>query len=100
MIIARKNAYKEDVVVVEPGSNLISDQCAVYSITVALEADGDAIVSFSDSLEYDTDERVEKVVLTAENHTIQLVYPGGKLLTTGLTAISNVGSVDVSVTYE
>lgn len=93
-----KNKYQEDLPVI--GANLIYTPCVVYSITICLEADGDAVVSFSDSQTYDSASRVLKLVTSAENKTIHVSFPEGKKFDTGLSAISNVSSVDVSITYQ
>jgi hypothetical protein len=99
MILVRKNAFQEDVSSLAAGSNIINYQCAVYAITISSES-GAGVVSISDSNGYAVASRVEKVVLSTSQPTVTLSYPGGKLFTTGLSAIANSGSVDISVTYE
>lgn len=94
------SGYREDVPNNPTGVTLVSRPCVVWEITVAVEADGDAVVSFSDSILYDGDARKIKAVTSAEQKTIQLVYPKGKYFATGLSATSNIASVDVSVTYD
>jgi hypothetical protein len=93
------NKYQEDVAVVVPGSTLVAGPCVVWTITVAKEADATAIVSFSNSEGYDNAYRVFKVVIDAPN-TLHYSFPKGLYLSTGLSVISNVGSVDVSCTYD
>lgn len=98
MIIARKNAYQEDIS--PAGATLITDQCAVYEITISSDDLSHSIVSISNSVGYDASLRLEKAVLSSSMPTVCLSYPGGKLFTTGFSAISNGGSVNISVTYE
>jgi len=96
-----KKAYQEDVSTLAAGTELIAYPCIVYSITISKEADGDAVVSFSDSASaYDTDERCAKLVTTGEQHTEHIAYPRGLTLDSGLCATSNLASVDVTITYE
>ena len=101
MIITTKNVFKEDISTLDGGTELIGSPCVIYSITVSHESDADPIISFSNSATaYDSDERVEKICLTAEEHTKQMVYPNGLFCDSGLCVTSNLGSVDVSVSYE
>lgn len=94
------SAYQEDVSTLAAGSTIIGQPCRVYTITVSHEGAGDPIVSFSNSEGYDTNERVEKVVLTDEIKTHTITYPTGKYFSVGLSATSNLAGVDVGVTYE
>lgn len=101
MILTSKNYYKEDISVLVAGSELIALPCIVYSITIVKEVDGDAIVNFSNTAtSYDSSYRVLKLATTAEQHTVHVDFPNGLKLSSGLCATSNLGSVDVSVTYE
>ncbi len=94
------NTYQEDVSTLEAGSTLVTGPCVVWSITAAVEADGDPIISFSNSEGYDATYRVAKIVLSTETKTVHLVFPKGLYCSTGLSATSNLASVDVSVTYD
>ncbi len=95
-----RNVYQEDVSPLAAGNTLIDGPCVVWSITAAIEADGDPIISFSNSEGYSTTYRVEKIVLSAETKTVHLVYPKGLYCSTGLSVTSNLAGVDVSVTYD
>lgn len=95
-----QNKFQEDISVLAAGTNLVGHSCVVYDITIAIEADGDAIISFADGLTYTTANRVLKAITSAEKKTIQLTFPQGKIFSTGLSVTSNVASVDVAVTYE
>jgi hypothetical protein len=92
--------YVEDIAVVAPGSTVVSQPCRVYSMTFSIEGAGDAVISVSNSQGYDNAYRVEKVVLTSTNKTFEIIYPTGKFFSSGVSAISNLGSVDVGVTFE
>ena len=61
--------YQEDVSTGASGTTLVGQPCVIWTITVSIESDNDAIVSFSNSEGYDTNYRIEKVVLTAEKKT-------------------------------
>jgi hypothetical protein len=101
MIGTAKKVFKADLSTLAAGTEIISAPCTVYSITVSKEADGDPIISFSDTAtSYSTTYRCEKVVLCAEQHTITLSYPNGLPCSSGLCATSNLIGVDVAVTYE
>lgn len=99
-VLTSSNKYQEDISTLAAGTNLIGHPCVVKNIQVTIEADGDAIVSFADGLTYTTANRVLKVVTSAENKTISLDFGEGKPFSTGLSATSNLASVDVSITYE
>jgi len=101
MILTSKNKYQEDISVLVGGTELIAVPCVVYSITISKESDGDAAVSFSNSITaYSATYRVLKLVTTAEQHTVHIEFPNGLKLSSGLSAVSNVASVDVCITYE
>ena len=93
-----KNSYTEDVSLV--GTTILSIPAVVYDMTISLEGDGDAVVSIADATTYSSTSRVIKATTTAEVHTVHLVYPEGKIFSSGISAIANIGSVDIAITYE
>jgi len=95
-----KSVYAEDISVLDAGTNVVGQSCVVWAITITNEGTGDSVVSIADGLIYSSENRKEKVVLTDEIKTIQLVYPKGKYFDTGVSVTSNKTSVDVSVTYD
>ena len=101
MVITAKKVYKEDISTLAAGTELVSSPCVVYSVVATIEADGDAIINFSNSAtSYSTTYRCLKLVTCAEHHTVTATFPNGMACSTGLCATSNVGGVDISVTYE
>lgn len=101
MIATAKKVYKEDVSTLAAGSVVVGTPCVVFSITAVIEADGDAVINFSNSAaSYSNATRCAKIVLCAEKHTETLVFPNGLPCSSGLCATSNLAGVDVTVTYE
>lgn len=98
--ITKKNAYSEDIAVTATGTAIVNVDCVVYAVTVSLEGAGDAIISISSGSSYSSSNRTDKVVLTDEIHTVQLVFPEGKRMDGGISATSNKAGVDIGVTYE
>ncbi|MCK9370335.1 hypothetical protein M0R04_10545 [Candidatus Dojkabacteria bacterium] len=94
------SAFQEDVSTLAAGSTIVAQPCRVFSITATVEADGDPIISISDSEGYNPTYRFEKIVLSAETKTHTITYPTGKYCARGVSATSNRASVDISVIYE
>jgi len=94
-------AYNEDISVLAAGTAIIGRPCTVWTITVTTDTAGDGAVSFSNhATAFSNTAQVDKVVLTDEVKTFQLVYPKGLYLSAGLTATANKASMNVSVTYD
>jgi hypothetical protein len=100
-VLTTKNAYKEDVSTKAAGSALVAYPCVVYSITASAEQAGDSVVNIANhATTYSQTNRIEQICLTDEQHTVQLVYPNGKIFSAGLVATCNKSGVDLSVTFE
>lgn len=83
------------------GTAIIARPCTVWSITVTTDTAGDGVMSFSNhATTFTNSAQVDKVILTDEIKTFQLVYPKGLYLSAGLTATANKASMNVSVTYD
>lgn len=99
--LTSKSKYKDNISTLADGSVLVGSPCVVYSITVAIEADGDPVVNFSNTATaYDSTYRVAKAVLSAEKKTETLTFPCGLPCSSGLCVTSNLAGVDVTVTYQ
>jgi hypothetical protein len=93
--------HSEDISVLAAGTSIIGRPCTVWTITVTTDTAGDGAVSFSNhAAAFSNTAQVDKVVLTDEIKTFQLVYPKGLYLSAGLTATANKSSMNVSVTYD
>lgn len=96
----KKNKYQAGISTLAAGTEILGVAAKIWSITFALEADSTATVNFSDTATaYASTSRIGKVVIDGPG-TVQLAFPDGCELSNGLCMTSNVGSVDVSVTYE
>ena len=101
MISTGNKTYHEDISTLATGTELVGSPCTVFSITVAIEADGDAIVNFSDTAtSYSSTYRCAKLITCAEQHTVTASFPNGLPCSRGFCVTSNLAGVDVSVTYE
>ena len=96
---ALNSTYEEDISVTT-GTELLSGPATVWEVIVCLEADATATINFSNSTgTYDNAYRSGKIVLDGPG-TQQVVFPKGLLCTRGLCVVSNVGSVDVHISYD
>lgn len=93
------SVYEEDISI-GAGTELIGHPATVWSVIVVIETSGTAVVSFSNSItSYSNATRCGKIVVSGPG-TQQVVFAKGLPVTTGLCAVSNLGSVDVMVAYE
>jgi hypothetical protein len=100
-MITLKKDYHSNISQLIAGTEIVGIPITIHSITVAREADTDAVISFSDSItSYSSTTRFLKVVLSPEQRTHTVNYPNGLPLTYGLCATANSAGVDVSITYE
>ena len=96
-----KNKYQKDISTLAAGTELIGYPCLVHEITITSDAAGDASVSISNSTtSYSSSTRLAKINATDEQQTKQLVYPKGKLFSSGVSAVANKASVDIAITFE
>jgi hypothetical protein len=94
-----RSVYKE-VSVLAAGTEFVAGPCTIWDITVTLESNNNAVVSFSDSdTAYDSSTRFRKVVLDGPG-THSICFPKGHYCSDGLCVTSNVASVDVGVSYD
>lgn len=95
---AAENAvHNEDISLT--GENIIGQPCTVWSITIAHDGASNGVVTITDSTTYSASSRVLKVAVLAHD-TKHLPFPSGMPFSNGLSAISNLGTVDISVTYD
>lgn len=93
------SVYEEDISI-GAGTELLGSPSTVWDLTVVVEDAVTAVVNFSNSItSYDNAQRCAKVVISGPG-TQHIMFPKGLPITTGLSAVANVGSVDVRVTYE
>jgi hypothetical protein len=101
--VNQKTKFQEDIKTSGGGTNLISVPCVVWNLTVSREAaTGVAVVSLSDSSStYSSTNKVLEVIVSGPAQpTHSISFPKGLYLKNGLTAISNLTSVDISVVYD
>ena len=92
--------YQEDISTLAAGTALVAGPCVVWKMVVSLEVSGVAIVNFAnDDTSYSNANRVLKVVINGPT-TIPLTFPKGLYLSDGLSATSNLASVDVTIIYD
>ena len=96
-MIPAKVIFNEDIDLA--GENIIGAPCVVYSITLVNDSAAAAIVNLSNSTTYDSASKFTKLSVGVAG-TTHVTYPKGLILSAGLSAAANAGSIDITVSYD
>ena len=96
-MIPGKSVFNEDIVLA--GEAIIAYPCVVYSITLINDSAAAAIVNLSNSTTYSSASKVLKASVAVAG-TTHLTFPKGLILSAGLSAAANAGSIDIGVTFD
>lgn len=95
------DTFAEDISSAPEGTVLVSQPCQVWKISIKADILQAGVVNFSNSSDkYNNTYRKDKAVLSAGQYQIDMNYPHGMFCDKGLSVVSNVGGVDIFVSYD